>query len=156
MGAEITFHSVLGELSFSMSHKHQLLLNAVFHQLRRTPSCPLGDLSRELCVSRRTLQNAINIITGNTFRDLRDELLVERVKSILESHPTLGIKELSFELGFKFPRSFARAIKRACGFSPAQLRSRIIFQLLQDEKQAVSPDKGRDKKEVGRRIDVES
>lgn len=120
-----------------MSSKHYLLLNAALRRLSRAPSSRLEDLTREFDVSRRTLQNAINMTTGKTFRRLRDELLVERVNSLLESHPTRGIKELSFQLGYKSPRSFARAIKRACGFSPAQIRSRIISQLLQDKKEAV-------------------
>jgi AraC-like DNA-binding protein len=64
-------------------------------------------------------------------------MLVERVKNLLEYHPTQTIKEVSSELGYKSPRSFARAIKRVCGSSPAKLRSQIIFQLLQDEKRTV-------------------
>ena len=122
-----------------MSHERQLLLNAVLHQLSRAPSCPLGDLSRELCVSRRTIEIAVSITTGKTFRDVREKMLVERVKSLLESRPTRAIKEVSFDLGYKSPRSFARAIKRACGSSPAQLRSRIISTLLQAQKRSVIP-----------------
>jgi AraC-like DNA-binding protein len=122
-----------------MLHERQLVLNAVLHQLSRAPSCPLGEVSRELCVSRRTIEKAISITTGKTFRDLREQMLVERVKSLLESHPTRTIKEVSFDLGYKSPRSFARAIKRACGSSPAQLRSHIIYHLLQAQKRSVSP-----------------
>jgi AraC-like DNA-binding protein len=117
-----------------MSCKQDLLLDEVMHRLSLAPSTLLERLAQEFDVSRRTLHNAISMITGKTFRELRDEQLVERLNSLLESHPTRGIKELSFELGFKSPRSFARAIKRACGFSPSELRSRIIFQLIQDKK----------------------
>ena len=122
-----------------MSRKQDLLLDAALRRLTLAPSTLLADLTQELHVSRRTLQNAMNRTMGKTFRELRDELLAKRFKSLLESHPTRGIKELSFELGFKSPRSFARAIKRACGFSPAQLRSRMILQLLQDEMQIIFP-----------------
>lgn len=132
-----------------MSFEHDLLLNAALRRMSREPSALLEDLARESHVSRRTLQNAIKF-TGKTFRELRDELLFERVNSLLESHPTRGIKELSFELGYKSPRSFARAIKRACGFSPAQLRSRIISQFLQDEKGTV-PERRTNKKGLGSR-----
>ncbi len=122
-----------------MSYKHQLLLDAIFHQLSRAPSGLLGDLSRELCVSRRTIQKAVSTATGRTFRDFREEMLVERVKNLLESHPTRTIKEVSFDLGYKSPRSFARAIKRACGSSPAELRSRIICHILQAQKHSIFP-----------------
>jgi len=122
-----------------MSCKDDLLVEAALRRLSKAPSTLLEGLVRELRVSRRTLQNAINIITGKTFRELRDQLLAERVTSLLNSHPARGIKELSFELGYKSPRSFARAIKRACGSSPGQLRSWIISQLLQDEKRIIPP-----------------
>ena len=120
-----------------MSSRQGLLLNAVMRRLNRAPCTPLGELARELHVSTRTLQNVVKLGTGETFRKLRGELLVGRVKTLLGADPTRPIKELSFELGYKSPRSFARAIKQGCGFSPEQLRSRIIFDFLQDEKEVV-------------------
>lgn len=120
-----------------MSSKQDLLLDAVIRRLNRAPFTSLGDLARELHVSTRTLQNVIKLATGGTFRRLRDELLVARVKSLLESDPTRAIKGLSSELGCKSPRSFARTVKQACGSSPEQLRSRIILHLLRDEIETV-------------------
>ena len=120
-----------------MSSKQDLLLNAVIRGLSGAPFTPLGNLARELHVSTRTLQNVIKLTTGKTFRKLRDELLLGKVKGLLESDPTRAIKDLSSKLGCKSPRSFARTVKHACGFSPEQLRSRIIFHLLQDEKETV-------------------
>jgi AraC-like DNA-binding protein len=120
-----------------MSSKQDLLLNAVMRRLNRAPFTPLGKLAGELNVSTRTLQNVVKLATGKTFCKLRDELLVRRVKTLLQSDPTRAIKELSFELGYKSPRSFARAVKQECGFSPEQLRSQIIFHFLRDEKESV-------------------
>ena len=125
-----------------MPHTHNLIFNAVLLRLQRAPCVTLIDLSRDLRASQQTIQKSICIASGKTFRDLRVELLVERVKSLLESHPTRSIKEMSFDLGYKSPRSFARAVKRACGSAPAQLRSRIIFQLLQDENRSVFTQRG--------------
>jgi len=120
-----------------MSSKQDLLLSTVIRRLNGAPFTPLGNLARELHVSTRTLQNVIKLATGKTFRKLRDELLLGKVKSLLESDPTQAIKDLSSKLGCKSPRSFTRTVKQACGFSPGQLRSRIIFHLLQDEKETV-------------------
>ena len=92
-----------------------MMLNAALRRLRRVPATLLRDLTQEFRVSRRTLENAISMTTGKTFREVRDEVLVKQVKNLLESRPTRGIKELCFELGYKSPRSFARAVKRACG-----------------------------------------
>ncbi len=120
-----------------MSYKQQLLMEAISHHLSNTPSGLLEDLSRELRVSRRTLQKVVSTATGRTFREFRKEMLVERAKKLLELCPTRTIKEMSFDLGYESPRSFARAIKRACGSSPAQLRSRMIYQILQVQKRSL-------------------
>ncbi|SRR5712691_2626613 len=93
--------------------------------LQGNPCCSLGALSRELHVSRRTNQNAVSAVTGKTFRDPRDELLLARVKSLLVSAPNTTIREVSLEAGYRSPRSFARAVRRACGISPQKLRARI-------------------------------
>ena len=119
-------------------HKHKFLSNAIVKRLRCTPSCLLGDLSHELCVSKRTLERAVTDGTdGKTFRKLKDEILVEQVKGIFSCHPTPAIKELSFNLGFKFPRSFARALKRASGYSPEEFRSIVISELLTGPQRAM-------------------
>jgi|SRR5580700_2100444 AraC family transcriptional regulator len=112
-----------------MSYDHQLLQDTVLSRLRRAPSCLLGDLSRELCVSRRTIQKAVSTATGKTFRHFREEMLVERVRIILASNPMMSVKELSFVVGFKSPSSFSRAIKRACLCCPEELRSRMVREL---------------------------
>lgn len=120
-----------------MSSRQDFLLIAVMRQLNRAPCTPLAELARELHVSTRTLQNVVKLGTGGTFRKLRDELLIGRVKTLLEADPTRPIKDLSFELGYKSPRSFARAVKQGCRFSPEQLRSQIIFDGLHAEKATV-------------------
>ena len=101
--------------------------------LRRNPSSPLGKLSRELHVSRRTIQNAVHSVTGKTFRDLRGEILLARIKNLLASAPNSTIRKLSLKAGYRSPRAFARAVRRTCGVSPQQFRTRIAKELLASE-----------------------
>jgi AraC-like DNA-binding protein len=98
--------------------------------LRANPCCPLRELSRRLHVSPRNIQNAINAVTGKKFRDLREEVLFVRVKNLLASAPDTPIRKISLEAGYRSPRSFARALRRAHGVSPRQLRTRIARELL--------------------------
>src|SRR5437016_7460787 len=105
-----------------MSYDHRLLCKRIAVSLRRNPSSPLGKLSPELRVSRRTIQNAIHSVTGRTFRDLRGEILLARIKNLLASPPNSTIRKLSLKAGYRSPRAFARAVRRACGMSPQQLR----------------------------------
>ena len=120
-----------------MSYDCRLLCERVSLSLHRNPSFSLGKLSRELHASQRTIEKAIIAATGKTFRHLREEIMVERVRSAFTSDPTRPIKGLASDLGYKSPRSFARAIKRACGSSPEELRSRIIRDLATAETTTV-------------------
>jgi AraC-like DNA-binding protein len=106
-----------------VSYERQLLSDAILAHLRQFPMARLQDISRELRVSPRTIEKTIEAITGKTFRQARKEILIERVTSLFMSQPTRAIKEISFELGYKSPRSFARAVKSLCDFSPEELRS---------------------------------
>src|SRR2546429_4562364 len=80
--------------------------------LRRNPSSPLGKLSRELHVSRRTIQNAVHSVTGKTFRDLRGEILLARIKNLLVSAPNSTIRKLSLKAGYRSPRALDRKSTR--------------------------------------------
>jgi AraC-like DNA-binding protein len=125
-----------------MSYDHRILFQTVLQCLHRSPCSSLGDLSRELGISQRTLQMSINTATGKPFRDLREEILISRVRGFFISRPTLTIKELSFAVGYKSARSFARAIKRACGISPEELRSSIADAVLTPKVRSI-PVEGR-------------
>ncbi len=105
-----------------MSYDHRLLCKRISLSLQRNPSSSLQELSRELRVSRRTIQNAVHSVTGKTFRDLRGEILLARIKNLLASAPNTAIRKVSLEAGYRSPRAFARAVRRACGISPQQLR----------------------------------
>lgn len=115
-----------------MSSKQDLMVSEVLRSLNHAPATLLGEIARKLHVSPRTLQIVVKLATGKTFRKLRCELLVQRVNTLLGSDPTRPIKDLSFELGYESPRSFARAVKQGCGSSPEHLRARIIFDALHD------------------------
>lgn len=112
-----------------MSYDHMLLFNTIALTLQGSPCCSLSDLSRELQISRHTIQNTVKAVTGKKFRDLREELLLARVKKLLVSGPGTTIKRVALEVGYRSTRSFSRAVRRACGASPTQLRTRITKKL---------------------------
>ena len=113
-----------------MSYDHMVLFSRITLTLQGNPCCSLGELSRELRVSRRTIQNAVTAVTDKKFMYLRDELLLVRIKNLLASAPNSTIREVSLDAGYRSPRSFARAVRRACGVSPQQLRTLIADELL--------------------------
>ena len=113
-----------------MSYDPRLLFQEISVCLRESPSKTLVEISQNLRVSRGTIEKAVSTSTGETFRRLREEILLTKVRSLFASQPTLAIKELSFAVGFKSATSFARAIKRASGSSPEELRFRVVRELL--------------------------
>jgi transcriptional regulator GlxA family with amidase domain len=112
-----------------VSYDHTLLFKGIALTLEGDPFRSLSDLSRDLQVSRRTIQNAVYVVTGKKFRDLREEFLLARIKKLLVSAPNTTIRKVSWEAGFKSPRSFSRAVRRICGLTPQELRNRVASDL---------------------------
>jgi len=121
-----------------LSYDPSILFYNISVSLRQNPATSLENLAQELKVSRRTIQKTVVVNTGKNFRQLRETLLVTRAKVLFVSEPHLSIKALSSKLGYESPRSFARAIRRACGVSPEQLRSFAGLQLLSVKENIVS------------------
>jgi len=112
-----------------MSYDYRLLFEEISLSLHRNPCRSLEVLSRELRISRRTIQNVIVVMTGKNLRALREQILITALRDLFITRPSSAIKELSVDLGYKSARSFARAIRRASGTSPEQFRSRITYEL---------------------------
>jgi AraC-like DNA-binding protein len=121
-----------------LSYDPRILFDSISRCLKQNPSISLGTLSQQLQLSRRTIQKTVVVACGKNFRDLREEVLIARVKNLFISEPTLAIKAISFSVGYESPRSFARAIKRACGFSPEKLRSVAAEEFLNGNEAAAT------------------
>jgi AraC-like DNA-binding protein len=105
-----------------MSYEPTLLYERIFLSLQENLNLSLEELSQDLHVSRRTIQNTVVSVSGKKFRELREQLLLTRFREAFAAEPSTVIKELSSEFGYRSPRSFARAVRRACGLPPEELR----------------------------------
>jgi AraC-like DNA-binding protein len=108
-----------------MSYEIKLLFDTISNQIENEPLVSLSSLSRMFRIGRRTIQNNITAVRGITFRKFQEEAVVKKISRLLMAQPTLALKELSYAVGFKSPRSFARSIKRITGMSPKKLRSQF-------------------------------
>lgn len=116
-----------------MSYNPKLLFEKINVCLDESPCITLRELSQRLRVSGRTIERSCRLSFGKNFRRLREEILVTRVARIFELAPDIAIKELSYGVGFKSTSSFARAIKRASGLCPEQLRVHLPLNFDRDE-----------------------
>lgn len=109
-----------------MSYDQSALFGEIITRLKANPGTSLGALSHAINVSRRTIEGNVCKMSGRQFKDLRQEYLVMRIQEILKGKPAISIKELSFAVGFRSSRSFARAVNRAFRCTPTELRSRQV------------------------------
>src|SRR6267154_2183864 len=107
-----------------------MVFREILLRLQQNHLAPLSELAQKLHVGSRTIQQAIKTETGQNFRILREKVLIDKVKTLLLAEPTLSVKAISFNVGYRSPRSFARAIRRATGISPEELRSATAEGLL--------------------------
>jgi len=106
-----------------MSYDPKLLFEQISVCLNENPRKTLEDLAQTLRVSKRTIKKTVRLLTGGNFRRYREEVLMERVRGFFAMQPGAAIKVLSIDLGFKSPSSFARAVRRASGACPGELRT---------------------------------
>lgn len=122
-----------------MSYDRSLLFSDFARRLQHTPSKSLDRLSREMGVGRRTLQNALAKFSGKRFKDFQRDVLLFVIRDHLSRQPTLTVKEMAYCVGYPSPRSFTRAIKKACGMSPLELRSSLAAGLILSETNDINP-----------------
>ena len=106
-----------------MSYDARLLFEIVSCTLRDDPRQTLRQIADKLRVSDRTIEKVVRGSIGRSFRRLRAEIFLVEVKRVFMTQPSTSIKAVSLTLGFKSCSSFARAVKRASGLTPRELRS---------------------------------
>jgi AraC-like DNA-binding protein len=123
-----------------MSYNHKLLFAVISKHLHENPASSIRHLSTVLGISYRTIQHIVDGESGKTFSTLRGEILIARVKQLFIAQPWYAIKEVSSALGFSSPRTFGRAVKRACGLSPKEFQCSVGSYLgKEDENVLVRP-----------------
>jgi AraC-like DNA-binding protein len=119
-----------------MSYDPRALFEQIAACLKENPRKTLEELSQSLHVSKRTIKKTVRLATGGNFRSYREGVLMDRVKGFFAVQPGVAIKVLSIDLGFKSPSSFARAVRRASGSCPGELRTVVAGELPRAEKHA--------------------
>src|SRR2546426_318249 len=82
----------------------------------------LLDASRQLGVERHTIEKALKQITGSSFREYRQRVLLDRALRLLVQEGNLSTKEIATQLGFGSGTAFSRFVRKRTGHSPTELR----------------------------------
>jgi len=122
-----------------MSYSRYALLRLAESCLRRTPMASLTSVARACGVSIATTRRTVRAQTGLSYRKWRQALLCTRAEALLGGESPLSIKEISADLGFATPQSFARWLKRARGSTPTVFRQHTYERTSIEEAEG-SPD----------------
>ena len=106
-----------------MTYDLKAIFNLVRQTLEQAPLTPLREISSGLRIERHTIEKAIRLVTGDSFRNLRKGIVFNLAINQLTANPHKSIKEICFALGFGSTRTFSRTIKRVSGKTPKELRN---------------------------------
>jgi AraC-like DNA-binding protein len=98
------------------------LFGLVCDQLNSSPVMSLKTLSSQIGVERHTIERTIKNVAGMTFRQLRNQVTIDRIKVLMRSRPELTMKELAGRLNYSSQSAFTRFVKGNTGSSPTKLR----------------------------------
>ncbi len=105
-----------------MAYDLRKLFRIINSYLLSSPRVSLQELSRRTGVERHTIEKAVRMATGMTFRELRNRMMLEEARRLLEDEPNRSIKEIAFMLNYRSQRAFSRFMRTMAGNSPSELR----------------------------------
>lgn len=104
-----------------MSYNLFGIAQCVREEMVRHPDRKLCEFASNWKMHRHTIERAIRIAYGITFRGLRQSLLLNIASERLHAEPDLTVKELSGDLGYKSPKAFTKAFRKFTGVTPTFL-----------------------------------
>ena len=78
-------------------------------------------LTDHLAMSRASLYNKVKTLTGLGVNDYINRLRIERSVHLL-TNTNLSINEISYEVGFNYPRYFSTSFKQMKGMTPTRFK----------------------------------
>lgn len=92
------------------------------HHLHTFPDLSLAKLEVLLRVGRHTIEAAVRNTRGQTFRQLRNRVMLEEATKLLRGQPQLSIKEVAGKLGYSSQSTLSRFLKTNSGQSSTKTR----------------------------------
>ncbi len=102
-----------------MAYNSSEIFRQVDEQLSVNPAVRLCELERMLKCSHPTIEKAVLILTGLTFRKYKNKILLE--KGVLFLRQGYKAKEIGSLLGYKWSEHFLRLVKKCTGCSLSKL-----------------------------------
>ena len=78
-------------------------------------------LTDHMAMSRASLYNKVKALTGMGVNDYINRIRIERSVHLLTT-TTMSINEISYEVGFSYPRYFSTSFKQVKGMTPTRFK----------------------------------
>lgn len=96
-------------------------LDTVIRENLSNPDLDVKFLTEHLLMSRTTLYDKVKQETGMGVKDYINRLRIERSVDLL-LHTDMNINEISYEVGFSYPRYFSTSFKNMKGVTPTRFK----------------------------------
>lgn len=96
-------------------------LNMLIHENMAGGELSIKFLTDKLAMSRASLYNKVKFLTGLGVNDYINRLRIERSVFLL-TNTNMNINEISYEVGFSYPRYFSTSFKQIKGMTPTRFK----------------------------------
>ena len=96
-------------------------LNMLIHENMAGGELSIKFLTDKLAMSRASLYNKVKFLTGLGVNDYINRLRIEKSVFLL-TNTNMNINEISYEVGFSYPRYFSTSFKQIKGMTPTRFK----------------------------------
>lgn len=96
-------------------------LNMLIHENMAGGELSIKFLTDKLAMSRSSLYNKVKFLTGLGVNDYINRLRIEKSVFLL-TNTNMNINEISYEVGFSYPRYFSTSFKQIKGMTPTRFK----------------------------------
>lgn len=96
-------------------------LNMLIHENMAGGELSIKFLTDKLAMSRASLYNKVKFLTGLGVNDYINRLRIEKSVFLL-TNTNMNINEISYEVGFPYPRYFSTSFKQIKGMTPTRFK----------------------------------
>lgn len=96
-------------------------LNMLIHENMAGGELSIKFLTDKLAMSRASLYNKVKFLTGLGVNDYINQLRIEKSVFLL-TNTNMNINEISYEVGFSYPRYFSTSFKQIKGMTPTRFK----------------------------------
>ena len=96
-------------------------LNMLIHENMAGGELSIKFLTDKLAMSRASLYNKVKFLTGLGVNDYINRLRIEKSVFLL-TNTNMNINEISYEVGFSYPRYFSTSFKQIKGLTPTRFK----------------------------------